>query len=92
MALMYLVFFPRERIQVNEPTYWFLMQIGMILGFLTSYPVNWWLIKSGVKEAMLAQALPRRQPAGPFVGHLSHPSALSHAPGRPQDDVAGLGR
>jgi hypothetical protein len=28
------------------------MQIGMILGFFTSYPMNRWLIKSGWKEAM----------------------------------------
>ncbi|RXE49640.1 hypothetical protein B4O83_06270 [Chromohalobacter israelensis] len=24
----------------------------MFFGFLTSYPVNWWLIKRGIKEAM----------------------------------------
>jgi len=24
----------------------------MILGFLTSYPANWWLVKKGIKEAM----------------------------------------
>jgi hypothetical protein len=28
------------------------MQIGMFAGFFTSYPVNWWLLRSGVKEAM----------------------------------------
>jgi len=33
-------------------TYWFMMQIGMVLGYFTSYPVNWWLIRKGVKEAM----------------------------------------
>jgi hypothetical protein len=32
--------------------YWFLMQIAMIVGFLTSYPANWWLVTHGVKEAM----------------------------------------
>ncbi|KAA9008284.1 DUF4396 domain-containing protein [Histidinibacterium aquaticum] len=32
--------------------FWFMMQIAMICGFLTSYPVNWWLIRKGVKEAM----------------------------------------
>jgi len=30
----------------------FLMQIGMAAGFLTSYPVNWWLVRSGIKEKM----------------------------------------
>lgn len=23
---------------------------ALILGFLTAYPVNWWLIKMGIKE------------------------------------------
>jgi hypothetical protein len=32
--------------------YWFLMQIGMILGFATSWPANVWLIRKGIKEAM----------------------------------------
>jgi hypothetical protein len=29
-----------------------IMQIAMLAGFLTSYPVNWWLIRRGAKEAM----------------------------------------
>jgi len=29
-----------------------MMQIGMVIGFATSYPMNWWLIKKGVKEPM----------------------------------------
>ena len=32
--------------------FWFMMQIAMIFGFLTAYPVNWWLIRAGFKEAM----------------------------------------
>jgi hypothetical protein len=31
---------------------WFLMQIGMIVGFVTAYPMNWRLIRNGTKEAM----------------------------------------
>jgi hypothetical protein len=37
---------------VNSPEFWFAMQLAMLAGFCTSYPVNWWLIRSGVKEAM----------------------------------------
>ncbi len=29
-----------------------MMQLAMIAGFITSYPVNWWLIKIGIKEEM----------------------------------------
>jgi len=28
------------------------MQIAMIIGFVSAYPMNWWLIKKGIKEAM----------------------------------------
>jgi hypothetical protein len=38
-----------------EPTseiYWLAMQIAMIAGFMTTYPVNWWLIRQGIKEKM----------------------------------------
>jgi len=24
----------------------------MILGFFTSYPANWWLVKKGIKQGM----------------------------------------
>jgi hypothetical protein len=33
-------------------SYWFMMQIAMVLGFATTYPVNWWLIRRGIKEKM----------------------------------------
>lgn len=37
---------------VASPEFWFAMQIAMLGGYVTSYPVNWWLIRSGVKEKM----------------------------------------
>ena len=30
----------------------FMMQIAMLAGFLTAYPVNRWLIRTGIKEKM----------------------------------------
>jgi hypothetical protein len=50
MAVFQFVLLPG--IMPNAAAYWFMMQVGMCLGFLTSYPMNWWLIKIGVKEAM----------------------------------------
>ena len=52
MALTYFVFFPNPHLMANQPLYWFMMQIGMVLGFFTSYPMNRALIKWGTKEAM----------------------------------------
>ncbi|MGH2584307.1 MAG: DUF4396 domain-containing protein, partial [Dehalococcoidia bacterium] len=51
MALMRFVFFDPP-LQPNQVEYWFMMQVGMILGFFTSYPANWFLIRRGIKEAM----------------------------------------
>lgn len=36
----------------SSPLFWASMQLGMLLGFCTSYPVNWWLLRSGIKEKM----------------------------------------
>ena len=51
MAIVHFIIFSQPP-KPNEPVYWFMMQIAMILGFLTSYPANWWLVKKGIKEAM----------------------------------------
>ncbi len=40
------------RLVANTPEFWFTMQIAMVAGFATSYPVNRWLIDAGIKEAM----------------------------------------
>lgn len=53
MALMFFVFFPvPHHLRPDSPVYWFLMQIGVIIGFFTAWPVNSWLIRNGIKEAM----------------------------------------
>lgn len=40
------------RLEVDSVEFWFMIQIAMLCGFLTSYPVNWWLLRSGIKEMM----------------------------------------
>jgi hypothetical protein len=39
-------------LQINRPEFWLIMQIAMLCGFVTSYPVNWLLLKAGIKEGM----------------------------------------
>lgn len=51
MAIVVFVIFGHE-LPKTAPLFWFMMQIGMLAGFLTSYPVNWWLIRARIKEAM----------------------------------------
>lgn len=38
------------RAEVNTVAFWFIMQVAMVAGFATAYPVNWWLVFSGIKE------------------------------------------
>ena len=52
MALVFFKWFPSPHLHANEPSYWLMMQIAMICGFITSLPVNWFLVKIGWKEAM----------------------------------------
>ncbi|WP_419805825.1 DUF4396 domain-containing protein [Terriglobus sp.] len=52
MALTYFVLFPAPHLTPFQPAYWLMMQVAMVLGFLTSYPMNRWLIRRGVKEGM----------------------------------------
>ncbi len=37
---------------VHQPEFWLAMQIAMLCGFATSYPVNWLLVRAGLKEKM----------------------------------------
>lgn len=55
MAIAHFVIFQigfGTKLEPTSPEFWFMMQVAMICGFLTSYPVNWWLITSGIKEKM----------------------------------------
>lgn len=52
MALALFAFFSPATLPKTQPAFWFMMQLAMAAGFLTSYPVNWWLLRRGVKEVM----------------------------------------
>ena len=51
MAICFFLIF-KQQIKPSDPVFWFMMQIAMLIGFATAYPVNWGLIKKGIKEAM----------------------------------------
>ncbi len=52
MAVVQLMLFPVHHLEADTATYWFMMQLGMVLGFATAYPANWWLVRQGWKEPM----------------------------------------
>lgn len=51
MALSHFVLF-QPPLTTDTSGHWFMMQIGMVVGFFTAWPVNRWLVRSGIKEKM----------------------------------------
>jgi hypothetical protein len=51
MALYHLVLW-KPPLMLDSPEYWFMMQVGMIVGYFTAWPVNALLIRAGIKEKM----------------------------------------
>jgi hypothetical protein len=53
MATMAFVLFPApHHLMPSSAAYWLLMQIGMIIGYFTSWPANVWLVNRGIKVPM----------------------------------------
>ena len=41
-----------KKLEVNTSKFWFMMQLAMLCELATANPVNWWLIRKGLKEKM----------------------------------------
>jgi len=53
MAVMTFVLFPAPHtLMASSPSFWLLMQVGMIAGSATSWPANVWLVRRGIKVPM----------------------------------------
>jgi len=55
MAVWQFAVFPAlfgGRASVTSPEFWVAMQLAMLAGFVCAYPVNVWLVRRGIKEAM----------------------------------------
>lgn len=59
MAIVTFTIFPEQPPDPGMILFWFLMQIGMVLGFATTFPANWVLIRTGIKQAMSSPTLKR---------------------------------
>ncbi|HXW80814.1 MAG TPA: DUF4396 domain-containing protein [Acidimicrobiales bacterium] len=53
MAVMAYVLFPApHRLTPASASFWLLMQVGMMIGYFSSWPANVWLVKRGIKVPM----------------------------------------
>ena len=49
------------------PNFWFVMSMGLLVGFVVSYPINWWLVANHLKHGMMTV-----RPAGADAGPHAH--------------------
>jgi hypothetical protein len=52
MALVWYALLAAPLLNASTVVFWFMMQIGMVLGFCTTYPANALLIRAGIKGGM----------------------------------------
>jgi hypothetical protein len=74
---------------VTTPNFWFVMSMGLLIGFVIAYPMNWWLVANHLKHGMMTVR------SGSAVSGLpTHdapvPSDAAHAGmgGAPNDEVS----
>jgi hypothetical protein len=36
-----------------KPAFWFVMSMGLLVGFIIAYPMNWWLVANHLKHGMM---------------------------------------
>jgi hypothetical protein len=61
------------------PNFWFVMSMGLLAGFIVSYPMNWWLVANGLKHGMMTV-----RPASSDAGAHDHPAETVRS-GTPHD-------
>ena len=37
----------------SRPAFWFIMSMALLVGFITAYPMNWWLVSRHMKHGMM---------------------------------------
>jgi hypothetical protein len=49
------------------PHFWFVMSMGLLVGFIIAYPMNWWLVANHLKHGMMTV-----RPAAELAGMVDH--------------------
>jgi hypothetical protein len=58
-----------SRTDPPTPAFWFVMSVGLLIGFVIAYPMNWWLVANHLKHGMMTV-----RPAGRFGTMQDHDS------------------
>lgn len=55
----------------SGPAFWFVMSMALLVGFITAYPMNWWLVSRHMKHGMMTMR-PSREPEKGAVHKTMH--------------------
>jgi hypothetical protein len=61
----------------TEPQFWFVMSVGVVVGFVTAYPVNVWMVAQGLKHGLMSE--PAHDAPGPVRTAPSPAHVPAHA-------------
>ena len=66
----------------SNPAFWFIMSMALLVGFITAYPMNWWLVSHHLKHGMMTvrslkepangedhKGMPNHKMSGEHMGH-----------------------
>ncbi len=67
----------------SGPTFWFIMSMALLVGFLSAYPMNWWLVSRHLKHGMMTVRPPNESANGAAHG-TTHDI---HKPSEPTGDM-----
>jgi hypothetical protein len=68
----------------SRPEFWFIMSMALLVGFITAYPMNWWLVSNHLKHGMMTVQSPNEPANGG-----AHKSSSGH---QPHDEHPGGGQ
>jgi Domain of unknown function (DUF4396) len=59
----------------TSPSFWFVMSMGLLVGFIIAYPMNWWLVANHLKHGMMT-VRPAAVAAPAMHDHAAHDHAM----------------
>jgi hypothetical protein len=59
------------------PTFWFIMSMSLLAGFVLAYPMNWWLVANHLKHGMMTVRKGNPVRDQPMQGRTNHGSEMS---------------
>ena len=74
------------------PGFWFVMSMGLLVGFVVAYPMNWWLVANHLKHGMTTvrpKVMPAAAPAGAH-DPATHAAMSGMAHAGPQGSVMAM--